>query len=109
MPGVQGNLSAIEVLVSNMANLGEQRAVGDQETILREICDHLEPFNLSDVNLTPATEFAADLNIDSVDVMDLLMTVEDKYSVSIPINLLSEMRTIGDLVSAVQVVVNDKK
>jgi acyl carrier protein len=29
--------------------------------------------------------------------MDLIMAIEDKYDISIPINLLSEVRTIGDL------------
>lgn len=57
----------------------------------------LEPFNAAGIAMTDDTDIAADLQIDSVDTMDLIMAIEDRYDISIPINLLSEVRTIGDL------------
>jgi acyl carrier protein len=62
----------------------------------------LQPFNTDNVTLSPETNITADLNIDSVAMLDLIMEVEDLYEVSFPVNQLSEIRTIGDLVGAIQ-------
>lgn len=70
--------------------------------MLQEIYDLLEPFNKNGIDLTEATDISADLNVDSVAVLDLLMTIEDKYNISIPINLLADVRTVGDLAVTVR-------
>ncbi|NQV19993.1 MAG: acyl carrier protein [Rhodospirillales bacterium] len=62
----------------------------------------LLPFNEDGVEITKETDITSDLHIDSVAVMDLLMTIEDTYNITIPINRLGDMRTVGDLAAAVQ-------
>lgn len=52
--------------------------------------------------LEPGTELAADLNIDSVAAMDLIMEIEDRFDIDVPINQVSDLRTLGDLVVLVQ-------
>jgi acyl carrier protein len=52
--------------------------------------------------LARATELSADLNIDSVAAMDLIMEIEDRFEIDIPVNQVSELRTLGDLVDLVQ-------
>jgi acyl carrier protein len=69
----------------------------DKGAVGAEIRSMLAPFNATGIEMTDDTDIAADLQIDSVDTMDLIMAIEDKYDISIPINLLSEVRTIGDL------------
>jgi acyl carrier protein len=71
-----------------------------QETI-DQICKLLEPFNSGTKTLTPNTDISADLNIDSVAVMDFVMEVEDHFDIEIPLNVVSETRSIGDLASVV--------
>ena len=71
-----------------------------QETI-DQICKLLEPFNSEARALTPDTDISADLNIDSVAVMDFVMEVEDHFDIEIPLNVVSETRSIGDLASVV--------
>lgn len=66
-----------------------------------KLCQLLQPFNASGVKLTPETDISADLNIDSVSVMDFVMEVEDAFDIEIPLNVLSETRTIADLVRVV--------
>ncbi len=73
-----------------------------QETI-DQICKLLEPFNTTGKVLSPETEISADLNIDSVAVMDFVMEVEDHFDIEIPLNVLSETRTIADLANASQI------
>lgn len=91
-----------------MANIEGEGLRSDREAISQEVQRLLEPFNPKNVALTEATNISADLNIDSVAVMDLLMGIEDKYNIVIPINLLSEIRTVGDLVVLVQKVIGRK-
>jgi acyl carrier protein len=61
----------------------------------------IQPFNPKGVAITPETDISADLNIDSVSVMDFVMSVEDHFNVDIPLNDLSETRTMADLVKVV--------
>jgi acyl carrier protein len=76
-------------------------SAGSQSTF-KALCDLLEPFNTAGVVLQPNTDISADLNIDSVSVMDFVMEVEDHFDIDIPLNVLSETRTLNDLVAVVE-------
>jgi acyl carrier protein len=69
---------------------------------VEQICKLLHPFNSNGAALSANTDISSDLNIDSVTVMDFVMEVEDHFDIEIPLNLLSEMRTIGDLAKVVE-------
>ncbi|MCX8048139.1 MAG: acyl carrier protein [Methylohalobius sp.] len=43
------------------------------------------------------TELIGNLGLDSMKVMNLIQEVEDRFDVSIPLNVLPDVRTIGDL------------
>lgn len=73
----------------------------DSQALLDGIREQLAPYNKSGIELTEATDINADLNIDSVAILDLLMTIEDAYDISIPINRLADVRTVGDLTTTV--------
>ena len=66
-----------------------------------QICKLLEPFNTNGTVLSPKTDISTDLNIDSVTVMDFVMEVEDHFDIEIPLNVLSETRTVEDLAKVV--------
>lgn len=71
------------------------------ESTFDAACRLLAPFNTRAIALSPDTDISADLNIDSVAVMDFVMEVEDHFEVEIPLNALSEIRTIGELVAVI--------
>jgi acyl carrier protein len=73
----------------------------DDDLVFRRICAFLEPLNKKSVKLARDTDLIADLEIDSVSVLDMVMDIEDAYNISIPVNTISETRTIGDLVDAI--------
>jgi acyl carrier protein len=73
-----------------------------EDEITSEICTLLQPFNSKGIVLTRDTDIPAELNIDSVGVLDFIMDVEDKFDVEIPMNVVAETHTIGDLVKVVQ-------
>ena len=66
-----------------------------------QICKLLAPFNTNGTALSASTDISADLNIDSVTVMDFVMEVEDHFDIEIPLNVLSETRTVEDLAKVV--------
>lgn len=45
------------------------------------------------------TSILRDLSLDSVAVMDLIMTLETRFDTVIPMNRMTEIETVGDLVS----------
>lgn len=51
--------------------------------------------------VTPDTDIVTELGLDSLQVMEMLMEIEDALDVSIPVSILAEVRTAGDLVRAV--------
>ena len=70
--------------------------------IVSQLSKLLEPFNTNGTVLSATTDISTDLNIDSVTVMDFVMEVEDHFDVEIPLNVLSETRTVADLAKVVE-------
>jgi acyl carrier protein len=65
--------------------------------LLPELRALLERHNRQGVPLNEATDLVGDLAFDSLTVMELVAEVEDRFDVSIPLNGLPEVRTVGDL------------
>jgi acyl carrier protein len=70
--------------------------------IIAVICKLLGPFNTEHKVLNAETDIPAELNIDSVGVLDFIMEVEDHFDIEIPMNVVSDTRTIGELATYVQ-------
>lgn len=49
--------------------------------------------------MTNDTKIAEDLGADSLDLVDLLMSIEDEFGVEIPDEEVENLRTIGDVVN----------
>ncbi len=74
----------------------------ESDAVFQEICSLLEDHNPKKVEVTPDTDLNADLNIDSVAAMDLIMNVEDKFKIDIPLNLIADLRSVQDLADVVR-------
>lgn len=75
--------------------------MNEQDDIIAQIVKLLAPFNTQGIALTPETDISSDLNIDSVAVMDFVMEVEDHFDIEIPLNEVSETRTVAELAAVV--------
>lgn len=53
-------------------------------------------------DLTEDTNLKEDLDADSLDLFDMVSTLEDKYDVEIPAEDLENIQTIGDIVKYVE-------
>jgi acyl carrier protein len=61
----------------------------------------------SPVELTDQTNIANDLGLDSVAVMDFVMEIEDQLNVSVPLDRIAEVQTLGDLVETLHNVLSN--
>ena len=71
------------------------------ELALHKISALLQPYNVRNIEISPETNITADLDIDSVAVMDMIMEVEEDYGISLPVNNLLEIKKVGDLLDAI--------
>ncbi len=49
--------------------------------------------------VTAEASIQEDLGADSLDIVDLIQTIEDEYDLSIPDEAVEEIKTVGDIVS----------
>lgn len=62
-----------------------------------------EQFDVDDVStLTESTNIADDLGADSLDVVEVLMSIEDEFKVEIPDEEIENIRTIGELTAFIE-------
>ncbi|MCO6440572.1 MAG: acyl carrier protein [Nitrococcus mobilis] len=53
------------------------------------------------MTLEEDTDLISEFGLDSVNVMDLLLEVEEDFDISVPLNLLADIRTPKDLACAI--------
>ena len=58
-----------------------------------------EQLNCDAETITPDTSFKDDLGADSLDLFELVMALEDEYSVEIPAEDLESLATVGDVMN----------
>ncbi|MCW5748743.1 MAG: acyl carrier protein [Alphaproteobacteria bacterium] len=72
-----------------------------REQVIAEIVQRLEPFQVDSRSILGSTVITKDLNIDSLAVMDMVMELEDRFDISIPLNDVAEIHTVDELADAV--------
>ncbi len=58
-----------------------------------------EQLNLEDVEITEKSNFKDDLGADSLDLFELVMSLEEEFGVEIPSEDLEKIATVGDVVN----------
>lgn len=69
------------------------------ERIRQILCDQLD---LEEAKVTMESDIVEDLEADSLDVVDLVMTLEDEFGLEVPDDQIENFRTVGDIVRFVQ-------
>ena len=59
-------------------------------------------FDVEEDSITPETNIADALGADSLDVVDMLMSLEDEFDVEIPDEEIERIRTVGELVAYIE-------
>ncbi|EKE86079.1 acyl carrier protein [Helicobacter pylori] len=66
-----------------------------------------EQLNVDATQVTPEAEFVKDLGADSLDVVELIMALEEKFGIEIPDEQAEKIVNVGDVV--VYIEANAKK
>jgi len=67
------------------------------EAYLQPIYNALRELGKKPANWSEQTDLAGDVSLTSLQVMELIEMLEDELDISIPLNILPDVRTIGDL------------
>lgn len=70
--------------------------------ILTTLLGFLERFPTKSGELNAQTDLSADLSLDSVSMMEVLVEVEDHYDISLPLNMVANVNTVQDLVDEIR-------
>ncbi len=75
----------------------------DHQAIVADLVLILAPFSEGKVAVVDTdTQLTGQLELDSLKIMDLMMAVEERFDISVPINALADVKTVGDLASQIQ-------
>lgn len=83
-----------------------QTAGVDTSQIVERIREALVPFLPPNAVVTEDMKIGSDIEIDSVEVFDVVMELEEFYDISLPMEVTSDIQTIGDLAKAVEQQIN---
>ena len=74
----------------------------ENENVLQELEQILRSFVPQEQEINKDTDLVADLDLDSLKVMKILEAVEDRFDISIPLNIMPDVRTVKDFVIEIQ-------
>ena len=69
------------------------------EQVKKILCDQLD---LDEEQVTEDSEVIDDLGADSLDIVDLVMTLEEGFDTEIPDEDIENLRTVGDIVKYIE-------
>jgi acyl carrier protein len=61
-----------------------------------------EQLDVADDQITMEAVITDDLGADSLDVVDLVMDLEDAFSIEIPDEAMADIKTVGDIVAYIE-------
>jgi acyl carrier protein len=74
----------------------------DYQEYLKFLYSALASQNKKNLLLSEDTALVADIGLSSLEVMEFIEKIEDHFDISIPLNILPDVNTIGDLAKKVR-------
>lgn len=69
------------------------------ERVQKIICEQLE---IDSHFVTEDASISGDLGADSLDLVDLSMSIEEEFNLEVPDDVLDHVRTVGDIVKFIE-------
>ncbi len=67
---------------------------------IREIL--ADQFDVDADEITADTDIEQEFQADSLDIVDLMMSIEDEFDIEVPDSAVDEIKTVGDLVKFIE-------
>lgn len=61
-----------------------------------------EQLDIDEDNITTDSLIVEDLGADSLDAIDIVMSVEDEFGIEVPDEIVEKMESVGDIVTFVE-------
>ena len=61
-----------------------------------------EQFDVDEESVTLDTDIREDLDADSLDMVDLVMSFEDEFKIEVPDSAIETVKTVGDIVKFIE-------
>ena len=61
-----------------------------------------EPLDIDPSKITIDSDIMSDFEADSLDIVDMVMTLEDEFGVEVPDDAIETLHTVGDVVNFVE-------
>ncbi|NMB07791.1 MAG: acyl carrier protein [Tissierellia bacterium] len=65
----------------------------------------VEQFNIEEDNISMETSFRDDLNADSIDLVELIMSLEDEFDLEVEDEEVENINTVGDAVNYINKII----
>lgn len=69
------------------------------EKLQKIIAEQLE---IDEKEITPDSDIIDDLGADSLDIVDLVMSIEDEFGIEVPDEAVEEIKTVDDAVKYIE-------
>jgi acyl carrier protein len=79
----------------------------NKEEILDQLFELIQPHSEQPIVLSEQTRIMDDVGLDSMAVMELVMQIEDRFDVSVPLNILPDVNTIGEFAKHLETLLRD--
>jgi acyl carrier protein len=76
--------------------------------ILESVIELIRPLAPAGRTVAEGTDLVTDLEFDSLKVMSLIEQVEDRFDVSVPLNILPDIRTVRDFTVQLQHILGNR-
>jgi acyl carrier protein len=73
-----------------------------REEILAIVKEQLQERGIDTAEVTPESHLAKDLGLDSLDVTELTLGLEERFGIEIPDEELEDIGTVGDAVTLIE-------
>ena len=75
----------------------------------RETIEILKRLSRRPIDPAPESELLADLGFDSLQVLELVGELEDRYNIAVPLNALTHIRTVSQIAAEVSRLVAEQE
>lgn len=79
-----------------------------KEDILDQLFELIHPYSEQPMELDEQTRLIDDVGLNSMKVMELVMQIEDRFDVSVPLNILPDVNTIGEFAKHLETLLQDR-
>ena len=77
------------------------------EDIVQQVIEAIKEIVPPGLEIDAQTDLISDLEFDSLKVMNLMEDIEDRFDISVPLNILPDIRSVEDLAVQLQRLVGE--